>query len=136
MQARHLVGIAVLSVCTAPLFAHHSVRATFSTDTLVTLTGTVRDMQWRNPHSYFTLVPTDSTDAASVWTIEMGAPSAIVESGLSRDFLEAGDAVSLEVWVAMDGTRNAHARVITFADGTRIELPEDRWTQMSGPSPD
>jgi hypothetical protein len=131
MQTRVAIPVFALVIGTlaTPLAAHHSVRATYDSETLVTLAGTVSEIQWRNPHTYFMFATTDASGNPAAWTIEMGAPNAMIRQGIPRDFLEAGDAVTLEVWTAKDGTPNAHARAIVFADGSRIDLPEDRWME-------
>jgi hypothetical protein len=131
MQTRVVAPVLALVISTlaTPLAAHHSVRATFDGDTLVTLAGTVRSVEWINPHTLFVVDAHDATGSPVAWTVEIGAPSALIRQGFSRDFIEAGDTLTLEVWTAKDGSPNAHARSIVFADGSRIDLPEDRWME-------
>lgn len=133
MHSRLLASIgAAATLATLPLAAHHSIRGTYDDSTLVTLAGTVTSVEWRNPHAQFVLETTDDAGAAVAWTVEIGAPNALVRSGIARDFLVAGDEIMLEVWTARDGTPRAHPRTITFADGRRIDVPEDNW--MQGPA--
>lgn len=129
MQHRLLASIGAVAATLAalPLAAHHSIRATYDDATLVTLAGTVRSIEWRNPHTQFVFETTDAAGATVPWTVEIGAPNALILAGFSRDLLNAGDRVTLEIWAAKDGTQRAHARAITFADGRRIDVPEDRW---------
>jgi hypothetical protein len=134
MRTRHFIGIAA-GLCTAPLFAHHDVRAVYSADSLVHLAGTVSDVQWVNPHVLFVLDTKDAAGNPVAWTVELGAPSALARRGFTQEFIEPGDELRIEVWAAKDGTPFADARAITFPDGTRIEIPESRWMQGTAELP-
>jgi len=129
------IGAVAASLAALPLAAHHSIRATYDDATLVTLAGTVRSIEWRNPHTQFVLETADAAGATVAWTVEIGAPNALVLAGIDRDFLSTGDRVTLEIWAAKDGTHRAHARAITFADGRRIDVPEDRWMGVTDAAP-
>lgn len=134
MHHRLLTSIGVAAaLAAAPLAAHHSIRATYDDSTLVTLAGTVSSVEWRNPHTQFVVETAGAAGAPVAWTVEIGAPSALIRQGVSRDFLNVGDSVTLEIWAARDGTERAHARSITFADGRRIDVPEDMWMQVPAP---
>ena len=121
------IGAAAAALAALPLAAHHSIKATYDDSTLVTLAGTVTSVEWRNPHAQFVLETTDAAGATVAWTLEIGAPNALIRAGIDRDFLVAGDAITTEAWTAKDGTPRAHPRVITFADGRRFDVPEDNW---------
>lgn len=124
------IGAVAATLAALPLAAHHSIRGTYDDTTLVTLAGTIRSVEWRNPHTQFVVESTDAAGATVAWTVEIGAPSALIRSGIERDFLVAGDEITLEVWAARDGTPRAFPRVITFADGRRMDVPEDNWMQV------
>jgi hypothetical protein len=131
MHQRLLTAIALFTgtLAAVPIAAHHSVRGTYDDSALLTIAGTVASIEWRNPHAVFVLETTDAGDNAAAWSVEIGAPSALIKAGLNRDFLKQGDQVTLEIWAAKNGTMNAHARSITFADGRRIDVPEDMWME-------
>ena len=131
MQAKYLVGFAGMTLCGAPLLAHHDVRETYAADSLVHLAGTVSDVRWINPHVLFVLETTDAAGKPVAWTVEFGAPSALARRGFTRELIEPGDELRIEVWAAKDGTPFADARAITFADGTRIDIPESRWMSVT-----
>src|SRR6478736_7045110 len=73
-----LAGVAVVSLASAPAFAHHSF-AMFDNQKNVTLEGTVKEFQWTNPHSWIQLVVKDASGKEDEWSIEGGSPN-----GLSR----------------------------------------------------
>jgi hypothetical protein len=131
VHTRLLTSIALSAAAMAarPLAAHHSVRGTYDDSALLTIAGTVTSVEWRNPHTIFVVETAAAGDDAAAWTMEIGAPSALIRRGLDRDFLKQGDEITLEVWAANDGTMKAYPRSITFADGRRIEIPEDMWME-------
>ena len=125
MSLRSLSTLTALTAAltTASVHAHHSVKAEFDTETTVSLEGQVTQIEWINPHTLLVLETADGT----AWRVETTAPNAMLRAGIPRDFLSAGDRVGIEVWRALDGSPRAHLRAISYADGRRLELPEDRW---------
>jgi Family of unknown function (DUF6152) len=89
-----------LSVCSivvalaAPALAHHSAAA-YDTQKEVTITGTVSQYRFGNPHVYMTLQvkkPDGSTGAVEV---EAGAASVLNGLGFRKDSVAAGDVVTI-----------------------------------------
>jgi hypothetical protein len=74
--------------------AHHSF-AMFDTASTVTLSGTVTEFQWTNPHAYIELdVPEANGVPKQHWSIELGSPSILQQSGWKFKDLKAGDKVT------------------------------------------
>jgi hypothetical protein len=103
--------------------AHHSFAVFFDTqDKLVSVTGIVRDFQFRNPHGVITLdVPT--AKGTVVWRAETNSPSILRRRGWTGDSLHPGDKVTLEGWPAKDGTNYIRLRSAKFVDGRLIGQP-------------
>ena len=78
--------------------AHHSP-AMFDFSKQLTLTGTVREFQWTNPHSYIQLVvtPSNGNGAAQEWSLEMGANVYLYERGWRPSTVKAGDTITVTV---------------------------------------
>ena len=75
-RVRHC-SMTVLAVCILAgagiAVAHHSF-AMFDTTTKVTLTGSVTEFQWTNPHAYIELDVAEANGTAKKhWTIELGS---------------------------------------------------------------
>jgi len=49
---RFLITLAGFLALSAPVFAHHGSRISYDLTQMVTLTGTVTEFQWQNPHVY------------------------------------------------------------------------------------
>jgi hypothetical protein len=112
-----LIGLVVAIV---PLFAHHSFAAEFDGNKQVTLNGVVTKVDWVNPHAYI-YVDVKGDDGTVVnWAIETGAPNALYRQGWRKDDLKAGDSVTLEAFLAKDGSHTAAARSVKLPDGRKV----------------
>jgi len=102
-------------------FAHHSTAAEFDKDKPITFTGTVRKVQWMNPHIY-TLVETQGADGkAVVYRIEGGPPNALFRLGWRMDSLKIGDTVTVSGLRAKnEASMNIGQAKITTADGKHV----------------
>jgi hypothetical protein len=109
-----------LLVPAVPVFAHHSFAAEFDGTKKITLTGVVTKMDWVNPHAYI-YVDVKGDDGGVVnWAIETGAPNMLYRQGWRKDDLKAGDAVTLEAFLAKDGSHTAAARSVKLPDGRNV----------------
>jgi hypothetical protein len=85
------VGLLLASVT---LMAHHSVSAEFDTNDRITFTGTVKKVDWMNPHIY-THVEVKQPDGKVVtYRVEGGAPNALFRQGIRPNSLPAGTIVT------------------------------------------
>ena len=85
MKTAIFSAAAVLTVFAATASAHHSF-AMFDQTKEVTLDGTLKELQWTNPHIWVQVIAKDPASGKDVeWSIEGGSPN-----GLSA---EAGRAI-------------------------------------------
>jgi hypothetical protein len=98
---RLLLAVVVLAAA-FPAAAHHS-GAMFDDKKSITLSGTVKEFQWTNPHCWIqVLVP--AGEAAAEWSVEMGAPFELFRTGLRPRTLKPGDRITVVVHPMRDGT--------------------------------
>jgi hypothetical protein len=104
MKDRLRAAIAAAALLTfAPAFAHHSF-AMFDRSRQVMLRGTVREMQWTNPHCFLQLlVPNEGKPVE--WSLEMHAPVVMYRLGWRPGGFNAGDQVTVVIHPMKDGTR-------------------------------
>jgi len=109
------------------VFAHHSTAAEFDTKKPITFTGTVKKIQWMNPHIY-TQVEVKSADGSSlVYSVEGGPPNALYRQGWRMDSLKIGTTVTVSGFRAKnEASMHVGQATITTADGQRI---------FAGPAP-
>jgi hypothetical protein len=122
MRRRELAILAgaLLVLAAAPASAHHSFAAEYDRGKQVTLTGTVTKVDWMNPHMYFYIDVKDANGAATNWALENGNLSGLMRRGWRKDSLKIGDVVTVEGFLAKDGSHLANARSVKLSDGRQM----------------
>ena len=100
--------------------AHHSFAAEYDGKKPATLTGTVTKVEWTNPHVHFFMDIKDPAGAATAWEFTMGAVNGLFRRGWTREMLKPGDTVTVDGYLARDGSRLANARIVTLGDGRKM----------------
>ena len=115
-------AIAVVAAAVAiPALAHHAFEAEYDRNQPVTLTGTVTVMEWMNPHIYFFVDVEDAEGNVTNWAVEGGAPNGLYRRGWRRDSLKPGERVTIEGWLARDGSNSVNSgSVVRLSDGLRL----------------
>lgn len=104
------------SACWVPAFAHHSA-AMFDRTKKVSISGTVKEFQYTNPHSWLLIMAKDKDGKATVWSFEAEGPSTLLRAGIKASTFAPGDKVTVVANPMKDG-RPAGAMVsATKADG-------------------
>jgi hypothetical protein len=62
----------------------------------------------------------DEAGAVVSWQLEMGAVNGLLRRGWTRDMLKPGDTVTVDGYLARDGSHLANARVVTLRDGRKM----------------
>lgn len=104
---------------TGPAQAHHSF-AMFDMSKKVTVSGTIRQFQWTNPHSYIQLIAKDASGKDVEWSMEMGAPMYLYARGWRPSSLRAGMRVNVTINPLRNGNPGGVVVDVTTADGTPI----------------
>ncbi|MEQ1580701.1 MAG: DUF6152 family protein [Steroidobacteraceae bacterium] len=102
-----------------PIAAHHSF-AIFNRDVQVTLTGTVKEFQWTNPHVFIQLVVKNAEGVDEEWSIEGASPNMLFRSGWTNQSFKPGDKVTLVVNPLRDGTHGANFVFAELPDGKTL----------------
>ena len=105
-----------LLLAAMPVWAHHSFTMFDMTKT-ITLTGTVTEFQWTNPHSYIEIDAPDEHGAVKHWSIEMGSPSILQQSGWKFSSLKKGDKATLVINPLKNGQTGGFLGKATLPDG-------------------
>lgn len=104
----------------APLAAHHG-GALFDPDRKVTVTGTVTDFQFINPH-VLVYVEVAGDQGTVRWGGELTSPNRLARMdgpvSWHKDILEPGDAISMTGHPARNGAPAMDITRIVTADGT------------------
>jgi hypothetical protein len=99
--------------------AHHSP-VMFDQTRELNFTGTVREFQWTNPHSYIQLLVTDESGTEVEWSLEMGANVYLYNKGWRPSTVKAGDRISVKVTPLRSGAPGGLLLQATTADGAAL----------------
>jgi hypothetical protein len=122
-------GIALLAaLAPVPAWAHHAFSAEYDNTKPLKLEGTVKKVEWINPHSWITIDVKKADGTLETWEIEAGSPNSMFRRGFNRNSLPTGIVVVINGYHARDGSNRANGGNIRFADGRQLFL--------SGSNPD
>jgi len=116
MKSRLLNVLAAAIALAIPVLAHHSFTM-FDTTKQITIIGTVTEFQWTNPHSYIEIDVPDESGAVKHWSIEMGSPSILQQSGWKFSSLKKGDKTTLVINPLKTGLAGGFLNTATLPNG-------------------
>lgn len=114
----------LLAVC-APLWAHHGNSA-YDEQHWITISGTVTEFVWANPHCQIFLDVKDDKGAVVNWAIESQSPGIMRRNSWTRTSVKPGDRISITLAPAKNGapvgfSGNTMGKVV-FADGHVLKM--------------
>jgi hypothetical protein len=121
MSPRAAVLAACLMLgCAGIASAHHS-NAAYDLDHMQTVAGTVKQVNWTNPHITF-VVETDVKDGpqAGTWTFEVSSPGVLTRSGWTKRSLNPGDHATFFYAPLRDGKPGGFLRKVTLTNGQEL----------------
>lgn len=119
-----LSASAGLVLMTMPLLAHHSFKAEYDESRLITLSGSVTKVSWKNPHVMMNLDVKDEHGKVANWELELASPNGLLRQGWKVDSLKPGDRVTVTGYGARDGSHVANARKVVIG-GTAYSAVRD-----------
>jgi hypothetical protein len=98
--------------------AHHNMTAIYNVDDVVTVSGTLTRIDWRNPHIELDVNVKDGTEVQN-WALEGPPPSHFRTRGIEKSEIETAlnKTVAAEVSRARDGSHAALLRIMRLPDG-------------------
>jgi hypothetical protein len=107
-----------IALATSPslAWAHHSY-SMFDQQKSISVEGTVKELQWTNPHSWLQVMVADGTGGTQEWSLELGASVVLHRAGWKPRILQPGDKVKLIFNPLRDGTRGGRLISVVLPDG-------------------
>jgi hypothetical protein len=122
------IGLCLATGTGISLSAHHSFTAEFDDTKPVKVTGTITNVEWKNPHIWFYVDVKNPDGTVTNWGFAGGAPGQLMRRGITKDQLKLGETILVEGFRAKDGSFNASGGRVTFPDGRNVltASPQDR----------
>src|SRR5688500_16739859 len=122
-MTRHILLLLVVGLCFImgqPILAHHSEAVEYDSKTPVKVTGTIKKVEWQNPHVWIYVDVKDERGNITTWGFSIAPPGALMRRGITKNALKIGEVVNVEGSRARDGSNNASGRSVTFPDGRNV----------------
>ena len=98
--------------------AHHSVGINFDSTKAFPLTGVLKEIDIRNPHSQITLTAKGTDGVARDWFIEWSDKNALIRRKVRYEQMKIGDTVTIRVSPSRRLENVGYFQSATLADGS------------------
>jgi hypothetical protein len=115
------VAIVAVLLAGAPIAAHHSIAGAYDAKRPLSLSGTVRQFHFVNPHPWIELDAPDSGGQVRTWRMELDNRSELSAIGMDADTLKPGDRVAVSGIAAVAAQYALYVRKLERPDGLRYE---------------
>jgi hypothetical protein len=123
------ITLASLGMAAAmPTQAHHAVQAQFDVTKNIILVGTLKKVDWQNPHAWFHFDVKNQDGSMTVWSVETIGPNGLRRLGISdRRLFKIGDSYKIDINPDRSGKNLGFVNSFTFPDGKFIKVgfPEE-----------
>jgi hypothetical protein len=116
-----LLGFAALAGIATPALAHHSF-AMFDREHKKQLSGTVKEVQWTNPHVWIQINVPNEKGVVEEWGVEFTSVNFMTRRGWNKDTVKAGDKIVLTISPLKDGSHGGGFREVVSVNGKPLEL--------------
>lgn len=96
--------LAIIFLGAVPAFSHHGTQASYDMKKSVTITGSVSEFVYSNPHAQLYLDVKDRSGKTVHWGCELNSPGNLRREGWSKLTFKPGDEVTLNVNPSKAGT--------------------------------
>jgi len=112
-----------LTIFSSLLMGHHGT-SNYDRDHPVTLTGTVTEYQFINPHVLIHFEVKNADGATETWLAEAAPPQRLFRAGWRTDSMKPGDKITVTGFPMKDGVKTLGLRKLTTADGKELSQGE------------
>jgi DNA/RNA endonuclease YhcR with UshA esterase domain len=113
-------AFAAFWMVSGPVFAHHGTSA-YDTTKLATVTGTVTDFQFNNPHVIISVETKDDKGKVEIWISEANSPNVLTRHGWDRDIIKKGDQITIIGYRPKNGAKTLRLQKVVLSDGKELD---------------
>ncbi len=103
-----------------PVSAHHGGTSLYDISKQVTVSATVTDFVWTNPHVEIEMDAKDDAGKVSHWLLEASSPPVMVSHGWNKKSLQTGDVIKVTYNPSKSGLNVGRLIKAIKADGEEI----------------
>jgi hypothetical protein len=118
------LAAAAAALFSIPAWAHHS-HANYNTSEFSTLSGTITEVIWTNPHVWVYMEVVDAQGRPQMWAMEGGSVTSLMRGGWQRHSIKPGDKVSVRCHRLRDGSEGCLLGFVTNINGTAMDKEFD-----------
>jgi hypothetical protein len=119
-----VLAAAAAALLAIPAWAHHS-HANYNTNEFTTLSGTITEVVWTNPHVWLYMEVASAQGRPQMWAMEGGSVTSLMRGGWQRNSLKPGDKVSVRCHRLRDGSEGCLLGFFTNINGTAMDKEFD-----------
>jgi len=116
-------SFALLMLVACAAYAHHSAPVFYKVEERITVSGTVTEFRFSNPHAILKFDVAAAGGEKQEWTAETTSPSILRRRGWSQESFRPGEKVKLEGMPSQDGSYLMRITRAFREDGTEIGVP-------------
>lgn len=121
-----LLTTALLAIVVPQAAAHHSFAVFFDETKSVTVSGSVTEFRFTNPHAIIEITRKTPQGQVETWRAETNAVTLLRRRGWTADSLKVGETVTIDGWPSRDGSRYLRVRRVVRSDGTVLGAPANQ----------
>jgi hypothetical protein len=101
----------------------------FDTERTITLSGTVKEFQFRAPRTEIILTVLNGEAQPATWMIEMNSPAGLIRLGWTSKTLTPGMPITMTIHPLRDGSNGGQLLTATLPDGRQMDGGRPATTQ-------
>ena len=116
-----VIVLTILMVSSVVAHGHHSFSAEFDSDKQVTVTGSVSEVRYRNPHVQYFL-DVDAGGDVTRWIIAAHSLIVMRRNNVMADTVSVGDQITVSGYAGRNGAQKVYLETMDTPDGTHYEM--------------
>ena len=119
MTKASVLAASLLALAAPAAWSHHSA-AMFDQSQVKEMTGTVKEFQFTNPHTWIQVYVDDENGEQVEWSLEWGSPNQLGRQGIRPSTFPAGATVTVRTNPMLDGSPAGLFVGARFEDGSTV----------------